>query len=263
MLIREKLNLSETIAISLGIVGTMMLTMPQWFLFLNLDPVAIQKRLDGDLSKYGNYFLGITMALTSSALDVLNYYIIRKVGVKVPASIIPFISGVCTSTVLILYSLVWDPFDFTYFFRDFASDPSIAVDQLQMMENERDRLKEAVVLAIIGATGGWVAIQSMIIGIRMSKSAIASYAEQMGVVVPYSVDVLAFGRQFLKTDGIGLLLIVTLQAYQGYSSLKKTEGEIEKDQNTQKGESLLSEKKIVDSDEKINQSETKDGFTRI
>ena len=37
LLINEKLSLGECVAILFGIVGTMMLTMPQWFLFLGLD----------------------------------------------------------------------------------------------------------------------------------------------------------------------------------------------------------------------------------
>ena len=37
VLIREKLSISEVVAILSGIVGTMMLTMPQWFLWLDID----------------------------------------------------------------------------------------------------------------------------------------------------------------------------------------------------------------------------------
>jgi hypothetical protein len=53
----------------------------------------------------------------------------------------------------------------------------------------------------------------MVIGLRISKSALASYAEQVGIVVPYTFDIFYFKRQFLLTDAIGLLLILTLQGF--------------------------------------------------
>ena len=37
VLIREKLSVVEMVTILFGILGTSMLTMPQWFLFLNID----------------------------------------------------------------------------------------------------------------------------------------------------------------------------------------------------------------------------------
>ena len=81
ILIKEKLTLRETIAILFGILGTMMLTMPQWFLFLGLDTKEIKSRLTKDLfAAKGNYYFGIIIALTSAALDTGTYFIIRKVG---------------------------------------------------------------------------------------------------------------------------------------------------------------------------------------
>lgn len=41
VLISEKLHWHEVLPISCGIVGTMMLTMPQWFLFLGINTQAI------------------------------------------------------------------------------------------------------------------------------------------------------------------------------------------------------------------------------
>ena len=58
----------------------------------------------------------------------------------------------------------------------------------------------ALLFAGIGSIIGWLALESMIIGLRMSKSALASYAEQIGVIVPFCFDALALGRTFLKTD---------------------------------------------------------------
>ena len=43
VLIKEKLSISECVAILFGIIGTTMLTMPQWFLFLGLDNSEIKK----------------------------------------------------------------------------------------------------------------------------------------------------------------------------------------------------------------------------
>jgi drug/metabolite transporter (DMT)-like permease len=42
ILIKEKLTRPEMIAIALGICGTAMLTVPQWFIFLGLDTDKIE-----------------------------------------------------------------------------------------------------------------------------------------------------------------------------------------------------------------------------
>ena len=118
------------------------------------------------------YFLGIAIALISSALDVVTYYIIRKVGMKINAAFFPFVSGIFTVVVLVLYCSIKAPFDFGYFFRDVDG-----VTEEEELKKERDEYWWALVLASIGCFMGWVAIEFMIIGLRISKSALASYAE--------------------------------------------------------------------------------------
>jgi len=103
VLIREHLSPIEMVVIILGILGTTMLTMPQWFLFLNINREEIEERLDDDLQKNSLYFFGILIALTSSALDVLTYYIIRKVGTRINASFFPFVSGFITAGAVVIY----------------------------------------------------------------------------------------------------------------------------------------------------------------
>ena len=53
----------------------------------------------------------------------------------------------------------------------------------------------------------------MIIGIRISKSAIASYGEMAGVTIPFMFDAFVLGRQFLTIDAIGVALIIIVQTY--------------------------------------------------
>jgi drug/metabolite transporter (DMT)-like permease len=125
LLIREKLNLMEMASISLGILGTTILIMPQWFLFLNLDAEEISKRLHQDEIKNGYYYIGIILALMSSAMDVISYYIVRKLGMKIPSSIVPFTSGYVASIFIFLYCLINQPFDTGYFFRDFSQWKSL------------------------------------------------------------------------------------------------------------------------------------------
>ena len=80
MLLKEKLTMPEFLSILCGILGTAMLTMPQWFLFLGLDVAAITERLNEDEKEYAFYYFGIIIALASSALDTVTYFIIRSVG---------------------------------------------------------------------------------------------------------------------------------------------------------------------------------------
>lgn len=85
-----------------------MLTMPQWFNFLGLDTDLVDKRLEVDQKKYGNftYYFGIILALGSSALDGLTYFIIRSIGQDLPSSIIPFGSGLFTTTIFSIYMIL-------------------------------------------------------------------------------------------------------------------------------------------------------------
>jgi hypothetical protein len=50
----------------------------------------------------------------------------------------------------------------------------------------------------------------MVIGLNISKSALASYGEMMGITVPFIIDGFVFGRTFVSTDFIGLALIIVL-----------------------------------------------------
>lgn len=71
--------------------------------------------------------------------------------------------------MIIVYCLIFKPFDWMLFFRSSDID-----SQLYVEDND---YKQAIGYAILGATSGWMAIETMIFGIRISKSAIASYAE--------------------------------------------------------------------------------------
>jgi len=110
------------VAILFGIIGTMMLTMPQWFLFLDLDNAAIKNRLTKDLAANGHYYLGIVIALLSAALDTATYFIIRKVGGQIPNSMIPFISGTFTTAVMLIYTTIYEPLDWFFLFRADTSE---------------------------------------------------------------------------------------------------------------------------------------------
>lgn len=105
--IKEKLTLVETFAITMGIIGTAMLTMPQWFSFLGLDSEGIEARLATEQRKYGafTYYFGIIIALCSSVLDCFGYFIIRTIGSELPTSMYPFGSGLFTGTLMSIYYL--------------------------------------------------------------------------------------------------------------------------------------------------------------
>ena len=92
-LIGEKLTCIETVIIQLGILGTTMLTMPQWFVFMGLDQQQISERFKDDKEHYPYYFIGIIMGLVSSSLDTVTYFMIRKLGAQIPSALIPFITG--------------------------------------------------------------------------------------------------------------------------------------------------------------------------
>ena len=128
VMIREKLTLSEVLCITCGIIGTMMLTMPQWFLWMGVDSTAIQSRLTDETKASALYYFGIIIALSSSALDVVTYFIIRKVGNTIPKAIFPFISGIVATTLIMIYCAIYEPLDWGYFFstpeQKAATDPS-------------------------------------------------------------------------------------------------------------------------------------------
>ena len=66
-----------------------------------------------------------------------------------------------------------------------------------------------------------MALEMMIVGLRMSKSALAQYGEQCGVVVTFLFDAVVFQRQWLRTDYIAVALITCLQARQACESVRK------------------------------------------
>lgn len=205
ILIGEKLSMSEVVAILFGILGTMMLTMPQWFMFLNLDNEEISKRLKEDLAANSNYYLGIILALISAASDTVTYFIIRKVGAHIPNSMIPFISGIFTTPIMLIYTSIYEPLEWNFFFK---SDPT-----------EADiRYKQALLYALGASILAWVALEFMCIGLQISKSAIASYGEMVGITVPFLYDGIFLGRNFLSIDALGITFIITLQVY---NALKK------------------------------------------
>ena len=105
-------------------------------------------------------------------MDIVTYFIIRQVGAKIPAAIFPFISGGFTSSIMFVYICIYEPFTRT-------DDPDY---------------QNAIILAIMGTTIGWIALELMIIGLRISKSALASYAEQVGIVCPFLFDIFYFQR---------------------------------------------------------------------
>lgn len=80
-----------------------MITMPQWFTWLGFESDQINERYAEDNKKYSHYTLGIILAFASSFLDVLTMFLVRKIGFSIPKGIVPFVSGVFTSTVMLIY----------------------------------------------------------------------------------------------------------------------------------------------------------------
>ena len=119
--IGERLSLVECGAVTLGILGTTLLTMPQWFAWMGLDSEAIETRFKNE--SHGNYFFGILIALISSALDVVTYFIIRKLGNNIPSSIIVYCSGIITAFNVSIYCLIYEPFDYYFFINLFFNNP--------------------------------------------------------------------------------------------------------------------------------------------
>mgnify|MGYP006114563743 CR=1 FL=1 len=215
ILINEKLNFREVVAILSGIIGTSMLIMPQWYLFLGLGTNEIKERLSADTKTNKFYYVGICLALFSAAMDTCTYFIIRKIGTTIPKAIIPFIGGCITTFYMFVYISYTDPLDFGFYFKH---DPSA----------EDLKYRNAIFLAFIGALCAWVAFECMIIGLQISKSALASYGEMTGITVPFLFDIFYFGRKFLTIDAMGLSLIVVLQVYNAIKKQKEAAEEANK-----------------------------------
>jgi hypothetical protein len=73
--------------------------------------------------------------------------------------------------------------------------------------------RKALFLSFLGCIIGWFALEFMVIGLRISKSAIASYGEMVGITVPFLYDGLFLGRKFLAIDALGLTFIISLQVF--------------------------------------------------
>ena len=85
MCICERLNLRETLTIALSIVATLMVTMPQWFLFLGLDrgkEDVIEARAQNDKDKLGEsaYYFGTVLVAASVFMDQFTNFMIRCMG---------------------------------------------------------------------------------------------------------------------------------------------------------------------------------------
>lgn len=193
IVLQEHLTTIEMLTVSLGVLGTVILTMPEWFKFLGLDDdELVEARYDADMEKYSNlYFVGIVLALGSSFFDVNTMYIIRHMQDKIPKPMYSFSSGLFNSIVLTAYCLIFKQW-------------TIETSGWQYI--------------LVGSFFGWIALEFNINGTMVSKSALASYAEQFGIVIPFAVDVFYFERPLLHIDVLGLLLIVALQGYQAVAS---------------------------------------------
>ena len=73
-----------------------------------------------------------------------------------------------------------------------------------------------------------MAVEFLVIGLQISKSAIASYGEMAGIIIPFCFDSFYFHRKFLLIDMIGLLLIVLLQLYTANKQIKMAKIRAEK-----------------------------------
>ena len=116
----------------------------------------------------------------------MTYFIIRSIGDGVPSSMFPFTSGLQATILMSVYIYFNDPLDFSYF----ILDQNLSAETIDANEE----YKYAVILALIGCFFGWLALESMVIGLKISKSAIASYGEMAGIVIPFIVDGFCFGR---------------------------------------------------------------------
>jgi drug/metabolite transporter (DMT)-like permease len=115
VLIGENLTLVEALTIFFGICGTVLITMPELF---GIDDPNLSLRLEKDLSKNHNYYVGIFKGLVSSFLDALLYFLVRKIGKQIPSGIFPFISGLITCTLVTIYCTIYEPFDLFFIFHD-------------------------------------------------------------------------------------------------------------------------------------------------
>lgn len=215
MLIREKLSASEFIPIVCGILGTAMITMPQWFLWLGIDEASIQSRLNSEVKTNAHYYKGILFGFLASVLDIIGNFMIRKVGHSVSKGVIPFVSGLVSFPLIFVVVCFYEPFDFGYFFG--SADQSIENSGLKTT----DKYPNALLMGFLGSIFGWLGLELVVIGVNISKSAVASYGEMVGIVLPFIFDMAVLDRTLVMTDLIGLVLIILLQLIRGFNSFKE------------------------------------------
>ena len=115
----------------------------------------------------------------------------------------PFSSGLFISTVMSVY---------------------IAISSI--LGEKKESPWDSIGFAICGSIMGWIAMELFVIGLRMSKSALASYADSCGILVPFMFDAIALKRPILKTDWIAITLIISLQITMATRALRKKQEEI-------------------------------------
>ena len=171
---------------------------------MHISNTDIDERLSGDIKEYGAtyYYVGIAIAFTSTAMDMFTNFVIRSIGYQMPGVLVPYVMGLVSTVFNLVYSLIWEPFDIT--FKTTSSDYIMGIG-----------------FAIIGGLMGFLAILSLTHGLAITKSALASYGEMSGIIVPFFVDCFYFDRQFLAIDAIACSIIISVQIFQAYKSIQK------------------------------------------
>ena len=137
-------------------------------------------------------------------------YMVRAIGFQIPKGIVPFVSGLFTCTLMMIYTTLFDPLDYGLISR------ALGISSIKSSPEQAKVDSEALLAIKFGCIAGffgWLGIDFMTIGVRISKSALAQYAEQTGIIFPFLFDIFFFGRKLLGTDAIGLFLIIFLQSY--------------------------------------------------
>lgn len=112
------------------------------------------------------------MSFISVVLDTITYWIIRIIGTKLPSGIVPFISGLYTTTLMLIYCTIFNPFDFDQLARMMGLSAQTTAQQAA-----DTTYLHANLFGLVAGFFGWIAIECMTIGVRISKSARAQYAQ--------------------------------------------------------------------------------------
>ena len=166
----EMLSCREFTIIMLSLVGTLMVTVPHWFVFLGLDDNDgdsndVSKRFSKDVEGTGEiyYYMGVSMSAGSILLDACSNFLTRIMGVMqsdVSVSFLPFFQGSVIFILTVIYIMIWD--------RESLSEPTM----------------EAYLYAFAAGVISWVAQESLILGSMSSKLALGTFAQQTGFVIP-------------------------------------------------------------------------------